>query len=320
MGRHMLGKDLVNQKNPTPIEMAAFTHSVRTHANGVKFAHQSLCNPEISTLMKALKKGFLKGCPNISKTLVTKYLNPSPVAAKGHMKRPKKGIHSTTPKPKQAEETADRSLSAVALPQPNPPLLPLFDKVPAYPGPVYQATTGPNIIMDDESIANNFCFGAFTDKITGVMYNDLMGNFPFMSLDGSVCFFVLYHYKTNTILATPIANLDGKSIFETYKADFKMLEAKGYRPKVNVMDNQATKYTKQFLTKKEYKLQLVEPHNHQVNAAKRAIQMVKDAFISTLATTNTALPLQLWDKLAPPVQDTLNLLWASQSKLASSRK
>jgi hypothetical protein len=199
--------------------------------------------------MKALKKGFLKGCPNISKILVTT-LNPSSATAKGRMNCPKKGICSTTPKPKQAKETADRPLSAIALPQPNSLLLPLFDNVPAYPGPVYQATTGPNIIMDDESIANVFCFSAFTNKTTGVMYNDLTGNFPFMSLDENICFFVLYHYKTNAILATPIANLDNKSIFEAYKAHFEMLEAKGNTPKVNGMDNQAKKYIKLFLTKK----------------------------------------------------------------------
>jgi hypothetical protein len=66
-GRRMLGKDLVDQNNPTLINVAMFTHSIRIRANAVTFAHQSLCNPKISTLMKALKKGFLKGCPNISK-------------------------------------------------------------------------------------------------------------------------------------------------------------------------------------------------------------------------------------------------------------
>jgi hypothetical protein len=69
-----------------------------------------------------------------------------------------------------------------------------------------------------------------------------------------------------------------------------MFEAKGYKPIVNVMDNQATKYIKQFLTKKECKLQLVKQHNHQVNAAKRTIHTFKDAFISTLATTDSLFP------------------------------
>ena len=304
-----LGKDLVDQKNPTPVAVAAFAHSLRTRANAVKYAHQSLGNPKISTLLKAIKRDFLKGCPNLSVNLVTKYLNASPATAKGHMKRPKKGIRSTTPKVKPTEPLAV-------------PVLPLFDRPPPYNGPAYGATAGPNVIDDtssaDETIANVFCFGAFADKVSGVVYNDLTGNFPFMSLDGSVCFFVLYHYETNAILATPIAGLDDKSIFEAYKTQFEMLEAKGYKPKVNVMDNQATKYIKQFLTKKECKLQLVEPHNHRVNAAERAIQTFKDAFIATLATTDSEFPLQLWDKLTPQVQDTLNLLRASRVNPAIS--
>jgi hypothetical protein len=47
----------------TGVTLATFTHSVQTRANAVKFAHQSLCNPKISTLLKAVRQGFLKGCP-----------------------------------------------------------------------------------------------------------------------------------------------------------------------------------------------------------------------------------------------------------------
>jgi hypothetical protein len=85
-----------------------------------------------------------------------------------------------------------------------------------------------------------FCIGAFADKISRVVYNDLTGNFLFMLIDGTVYFFVMYHYKTNAIIAKPIANLDDKSIFEAYKELFECLEGKGYKPKMNVMDNQAT--------------------------------------------------------------------------------
>ena len=48
------------------ITLANFTHSVKTRTNGAKFAHQLLCNPKILTLLKAVRKGFLKGCPNLS--------------------------------------------------------------------------------------------------------------------------------------------------------------------------------------------------------------------------------------------------------------
>ena len=85
------------------------------------------------------------------------------------------------------------------------------------------------------------------------------------------------------------------------------------------MDNQATKHIKQFLSENDCKLQLVEPHNHRVNAAERAIQTFKDAFIAALATTDVDFPLQLWVKLTPQVQTCLNLMRRSRinpSKLA----
>jgi hypothetical protein len=93
------------------------------------------------------------------------------------------------------------------------------DVIPAYPGPAHGVQPGPNVIADggNESIANIFCFRAFADKNSGIIYHDLTGLFPFMSFNGSVCFFVLYHYESNAILATPIAGLDDVSIFNAYK-------------------------------------------------------------------------------------------------------
>ncbi len=54
----------------------------------------------------------------------------------------------------------------------------------------------------------------------------------------------------------------------------------------------------------------MEPHNHRVNAAKRAIQTFKAAFIAALTTTDSDFPLQLRDRLTPQVKDTLNMLRA----------
>ncbi len=147
-----------------------------------------------------------------------------------------------------------------------------------------------------------FCYGAFADRHSGVIYNNLTGYFPFVSFNGSVCILVVYHYEANTIFATPIAGLDNHSIFNGYKKNFDELAAKGCKPKLNDMVNQATKQINTFLTAEECKLQLVEPHNHHVNAAERVIQAFKDAFISALATTDKDFPLQHdWNRypLAP---------------------
>jgi hypothetical protein len=111
------------------------------------------------------------------------------------------------------------------VPQIAPPVLPPFepDIIPAYPDPAYSAQQGPNVIVDDsnEPIANIFCFSALANRHSGIVYHDLTGSFPFMSFDGSVCFFVLYHYESNAILVTPIAGLDNVSIFNAYKKYFK---------------------------------------------------------------------------------------------------
>ncbi len=77
----------------------------------------------------------------------------------------------------------------------------------------------------------------------------------------------MYHYEANAIMATPIAGLDDRSIFNAYKKTFDEFAAKGFKPKLNVMDNQATKHIQAFLTEENCKVQLVEPHNHRMNAA-----------------------------------------------------
>ncbi len=138
------------------------------------------------------------------------------------------------------------------LPQVAPPPLSQYMGEPQpYNLPAYGARLeGVNTIPDNESIANVFCFGAFVNKISGVVYNDITRNFPFMSIDGSICFFVLYNYELNAILVKAIANVDDHSIYEAYKEVFETLEAKGFKPKMNVMDNLAKKSSRSYSPKR----------------------------------------------------------------------
>ncbi len=258
--------------------LATVTHSVHTRANGVKISHQLLCNPPIWTLIKAVRKCFLKGCPNLSKKLKLKYLNPSLATAMGHMKCPHHGIWSTGPK------------HTAMLPVIPKPALAEILPLPIVPKPnvkTFQQGLWLNFICNDldKSITNVFCFCAFVNKHSGVMNNDLNGNFPFMFYNGSVCFLVVYHYETIAILGTPITGLDNKNIFNAYGTMFLNLTMRGFKFKLNVMDNQATKHIKKFHTKEECTLQLVKPHNHCIYATEQAIQTFKNAYITALATT-----------------------------------
>jgi hypothetical protein len=202
--------------------------------------HQSLYNPKISTLLKAVRKGFLKGCPTLPKKLILKYLNPNPASAKGHMKRPRHGIQSSQPKP------TTPSIAPILI---MPPLtLHVVDR--AFPTKLHPDIPSPALTCDDtdESIANTFCFRTFADQYLGIIYNDLTGNFLFMSYNCNVCYLVVYHYESNAILALPISGLNDETIFDAYKVAFDELVAKGFKPKLNIMDNQAPKYIKKFLT------------------------------------------------------------------------
>ncbi len=102
--------------------------------------------------------------------LILKYLNASPATAKGHMKRPCHGIWSSQPKP----NTKTQVLPVATAPM-VPSVLALVDPVPVYPCPTDRAWPEPNLIAmdDDDSIANFFCFGAFAEKNSGIVYPNL---------------------------------------------------------------------------------------------------------------------------------------------------
>jgi hypothetical protein len=85
-----------------------------------------------------------------------------------------------------------------------------------------------NLIEDDVSSrdGNIFCFGAFANKHPGVVYSDFTGTFPYMSLEGNVCFFVVYHYESNAILGLPVKNMEDSTIYEAYKNNLSSSKAK----------------------------------------------------------------------------------------------
>ena len=85
-----------------------------------------------------------------------------------------------------------------------------------------------------------------------------------------------------------------------------------------MMDNQATKTIKAYLTPQQVTLQLVKPPNHQVNAVEQAIQTFKNRFIGAFGTRHSEFQIQLWDKPAPQVQDYINLLSLSRITLYKS--
>ena len=57
----------------------------------------------------------------------------------------------------------------------------------------------------------------------------------------------------------------------------------------------------------------MEPHNHRINAAERAIQTFKSHFIAGLCTCDSEFPLALWPHLIQQGQKSLNMMRTSQT-------
>ena len=59
-------------------------------------------------------------------------------------------------------------------------------------------------------------------------------------------------------------------------------------------------------------IQLVNPDDHRVNAAERAIQTWKNHYLVGFSSTDPNCPLQLWRQFIAQAQDTLNMLRRSR--------
>ena len=98
----------------------------------------------------------------------------------------------------------------------------------------------------------------------------------------------------------------------TFKNIYDELKAKGHEPSLHVLDNECSKAVKNYITSEETRIQLVEPHNHRVNAAEPAVKSVKYHTIASLATMDPNCPIQLWCRFLPQIEITLNILRTSR--------
>jgi hypothetical protein len=252
----------------------------------VRFLHQCLFSPPKRTLIKALDNGQLPTWP-LTKAAVVKYLpDHSPATDKGSMKRQRQGLRST--KTTNTRNILQQRLNDLEAEQDfHPPL--------------------------EKEARNQVFVSAWTiDPKDGTIYTDLTGRFPVRSLDGMVTVFVLYDWTTNAILASPIENAEETTIVRVFKEKIEYLTKRGFKPTFNIMDNVASKTVQKFLQDEDIGLQLVEPHNHRVNAAERAIQTFKNLFIGGISVCDEDFPTVLWSKLVRQCQDACNLLRTSR--------
>ena len=273
-----------------------------TKAELIKYLHQTAFSLVKATWKKAIENGHFTTWPGLTSEAVEKYLpRHSQATDKGHMARQKQGIRPTTKSEKWAanklrERRADNSKEAAAW---------LNSEEAAEDMAPKQVETEMNEL---------FCATMAVNPKDGTTYMDCTGKFPVRSLDGMVTKFIMYDWSSNSILAEPIPNTKDETIIKVFREKLEYLKKRGFKPRFNILDNIASKAIVKFLKEEAgIGVQLVEPHNHQVNAAERAIRTFKSHFISGLCTCHADFPLVLWPQLVPQAQDTLNMLRRSRT-------
>jgi hypothetical protein len=123
---------------------------------------------------------------------------------------------------------------------------------------------------------------------------------------------VCYVYDCNYVKVVPMKSRSASEWVKAYDHIHRELTAKGFKQKLQTLDNEASAALKHFFTANDVENQLVPPHFHRRNAAERAIRTFKEQFVAGLSSVDPIFPLHLWDILLPQAEITLNLLRTSR--------
>jgi hypothetical protein len=133
-----------------------------------------------------------------------------------------------------------------------------------------------------------------------------------VSSKGKKYIMILYDYDSNAILAQPIKDRTAPELLKAFQVMEQELVARGLKPKLMKLDNEASKLLKDYLHQQYITFQLVPPYSHIRNSAERAIRSFKDHLIAGMCSTDKYVPMYLWDRILPHAVMTLNMLRTSR--------
>jgi hypothetical protein len=107
------------------------------------------------------------------------------------------------------------------------------------------------------------------------LYTHLTGKFPVRSRKGNSYVMVCYVYDCNSVKVIPMKSRSALEWVKSYDAVHQELTVKGFKPKLQTLDNEASAALKNLFTVNDIAYQLVPPHCHRRNAAERAIRTFK---------------------------------------------
>jgi hypothetical protein len=262
-------------------------YELKTQPKLVWYHHASTGFPTKSTWLAAIKNKHFASWPGLILDAARMHFPDSKETHTGHGRKTPSGLRST--KDKQVP-CLDDSNEAFGNKQAAP--FPLC--------PVQKEQTIFYRILDLEDAA--------MQKI----WTDQRGKFPKKSRKGNQYIMVLTASDSDVILVEAMKNQSSGEMIRAFQKLIDRLHTAGIAPKHHILNNKCSNEFKDTIKSNNMMYQLVPPHDHRHNRAKKAIQTFKDHFVAILCGTDKEFPLHLWDLLLPQAKNTLNMLHPSQ--------
>eukprot|EP01034_Spumella_vulgaris_P021900 gene21900-27977_t len=259
---------LATQSAREPPVVCAVQHH-ELNADFVAFAHASLGSPTMSTLLNALRRGYLKSYPRLTSTMVAANDPVSIATARGHLDLTRQGqTHARLRLKYCPVETTDED--------------------------------------DFATLASELGLFVRVVNLSSANHSDGTSQFPIQSRRGNN--YVLVSVFNGYIHSEAMASRKGPDYVKAFRATLDWLAALGHSPTIQRLDNETSGVLERFFQERHITVQFVPPNNHRANKAERAIRTFKNHFISVLGTVHESFPLDLWDELLPQVDLCLNIL------------
>jgi hypothetical protein len=175
-------------------------YALRNSGALVNYLHKEMFSCTKSALVHAIKKGHLTTWPGLTVEAVNKHLKLTPATAMGHMNQRHQNTRSTKPK---------------------------------------------LITQDDENITplgseekKHLVFALVLDH--GQVYTDLTEAFPTRSSRGNSGMMIYYSYDANYIRPIAMKSKSGAEWVRAFGVVFEEMLAKGVKPRLQTMDNEAS--------------------------------------------------------------------------------
>jgi hypothetical protein len=224
---------LQHEKPQNSIYVANNLYELLNTGEFVKYFHKAMFSPTKSDLLQAFKNGHLITWSGLTEQAINKHLKMTPVTATGHINQRRQNIISTS----KVSITSDIENETIT---------------PAGLGS-----------------KTHLIYAVVIDQ--GQLYTDLTGIFPVRSSKDNCYVMICYYYDCNYVKAVPIKSRSAYEWLKAYEHVHQELTSRGFKPKLQTLDNEASAALKSSFTENDVEYQLVPPHCHRCNAAERAI-------------------------------------------------